>query len=325
MKQNGYVKAVKAAFPYTIPVLTGYLFIGIAFGVMYQEKGYNFLWAILMSILVYAGSGQYLAVNFFAPGVSFLQIIFLEFMVNIRHVFYGLSLIEKFRDMGKKKLYMIFSLTDETYSLFFITKVPEGVDEHKFLFSIALLDQLYWIIGSAIGAIAGTLIPFDTTGIDFAMTALFVVIFVEQWLTSRNHLPALTGIAASLICLLIFGSDNFILPSMICIMIILLSGRKVMEEKEVAENADYRGPVVINYCGLRIGCIYNKGNSVCIIQREKRNSGNRKISWKSAAACSCGNACYLLLKGSKCSEVSLWSAGIYCSFRSYRFTCVEKK
>ena len=154
MKQNGYVKAVKAAFPYTIPVLTGYLFIGIAFGVMYQEKGYNFLWAILMSILVYAGSGQYLAVNFFAPGVSFLQIIFLEFMVNIRHVFYGLSLIEKFRDMGKKKLYMIFSLTDETYSLFFITKVPEGVDEHKFLFSIALLDQLYWIIGSAIGAIA---------------------------------------------------------------------------------------------------------------------------------------------------------------------------
>ena len=163
---------------------------------------------------------------------------FLEFMVNIRHVFYGLSLIEKFRDMGKKKLYMIFSLTDETYSLFFITKVPEGVDEHKFLFSIALLDQLYWIIGSAIGAIAGTLIPFDTTGIDFAMTALFVVIFVEQWLTSRNHLPALTGIAASLICLLIFGSDNFILPSMICIMIILLSGRKVMEEKEVAENAD---------------------------------------------------------------------------------------
>ena len=123
MKQNGYVKAVKAAFPYTIPVLTGYLFIGIAFGVMYQEKGYNFLWAILMSILVYAGSGQYLAVNFFAPGVSFLQIIFLEFMVNIRHVFYGLSLIEKFRDMGKKKLYMIFSLTDETYSLFFITKI----------------------------------------------------------------------------------------------------------------------------------------------------------------------------------------------------------
>lgn len=199
MKKNSYIKAIKAAFPYTIPVLTGYLFIGIAFGVMYQEKGYNFLWAILMSIMVYAGSGQYLAVNFFVPGISLLEVIFLEFMVNIRHIFYGLSLLERFSDMGKKKLYMIFSLTDETYSLFFITKVPKDVDKDKFMFSIALLDQLYWITGSAIGAIAGSLIPFNAEGIDFAMTALFVVIFVEQWLTSKNHLPALTGLVLSLI------------------------------------------------------------------------------------------------------------------------------
>ena len=236
MKKKGYAKALKAAFPYTIPVLTGYLFIGIAFGVMYQEKGYNFLWAILMSIMVYAGSGQYLAVNFFVPGVSLFQVIFLELMVNIRHVFYGLSLLERFRNMGKKKLYMIFSLTDETYSLFFITKIPEDVKEEQFMFSIAILDQLYWIIGSAIGAIAGSLIPFHTTGIDFAMTALFVVIFVEQWLTTKNHLPALTGCVATLVCLLIFGSENFILPSMICIMIILLSCRKVMDNKEDTGN-----------------------------------------------------------------------------------------
>ncbi|MEE1313969.1 MAG: AzlC family ABC transporter permease [Lachnospiraceae bacterium] len=232
MKKNSYIKAIKAAFPYTIPVLTGYLFIGIAFGVMYQEKGYNFLWAILMSIMVYAGSGQYLAVNFFVPGISLLEVIFLEFMVNIRHIFYGLSLLERFSDMGKKKLYMIFSLTDETYSLFFITKVPKDVDKDKFMFSIALLDQLYWITGSAIGAIAGSLIPFNAEGIDFAMTALFVVIFVEQWLTSKNHLPALTGLVCGLICLMIFGSDNFILPTMISIMIILLSCRKVMEKEE---------------------------------------------------------------------------------------------
>lgn len=236
-KKSGYAKAFRAAFPFTIPVLTGYLFIGIAFGVMYQEKGYNFLWAILMSILVYAGSGQYLAVNFFAPGVSLLQVIFLEFMVNVRHIFYGLSLLERFREMGKKKLYMIFSLTDETYSLFFITKVPKDVDEHKFMFAIALLDQLYWITGSAIGAIAGSVIPFDATGIDFAMTALFVVIFVEQWLTSGNHLPALVGIFAGVICLLLFGSENFILPTMIVIMVILLSCRKVMEQ-EVDWDAD---------------------------------------------------------------------------------------
>lgn len=231
-KKGGYARAFRAAFPFTIPVLTGYLFIGIAFGVMYQEKGYNFLWAILMSVMVYAGSGQYLAVNFFAPGVSLFQVIFLEIMVNIRHIFYGLSLLERFQNMGKKKLYMIFSLTDETYSLFFITKVPKDVDEDKFMFAIALLDQIYWITGSAIGAIAGSLIPFDATGIDFAMTALFVVIFVEQWLTTKNHIPALTGLGAGLICLLIFGADNFILPTMICVMVILLSCRKVIEPKE---------------------------------------------------------------------------------------------
>ena len=233
MKKKGrYARAFRAAFPFTIPVLTGYLFIGIAFGVMYQEKGYNFLWAILMSVMVYAGSGQYLAVNFFTPGVSLFQVIFLEIMVNIRHVFYGLSLLERFQNMGKKKLYMIFSLTDETYSLFFITKIPKDVDEDKFMFAIALLDQIYWITGSAIGAIAGSLIPFDATGIDFAMTALFVVIFVEQWLTTKNHIPALTGLGAGLICLLIFGADNFILPTMICVMVVLLSCRKVIEPKE---------------------------------------------------------------------------------------------
>lgn len=259
MRKSGYAKAFKAAFPFTIPVLTGYLFIGIAFGVMYQEKGYNFLWAVLMSIMVYAGSGQYLAVNFFAPGVSLFQVVFLEFMVNIRHIFYGLSLLERFHKMGKKKLYMIFSLTDETYSLFFITKIPKDVKEEHFLFAMAFLDQLYWITGSAIGAIAGSLLPFDAAGIDFAMTALFVVIFVEQWLTSKNHLPAIAGLGASLACLLIFGSENFILPSMICIMIILLSCRRVLDnekqpaagkaqeektstdlqsKKEVAEDAD---------------------------------------------------------------------------------------
>ena len=164
-KKASYGKAFKAAFPYTIPVMTGYLFIGMAFGVMIQEKGYNFLWAILMSVLCYAGSGQYLAVNFFAPGVSLLQVIFMEFMLNLRHIFYGLSLLERFAKMGKKRLYMIFSLTDETYSLFFVTKVPKDVEEGQFLFAIALLDQLYWIAGSAIGALLGSVLPIDTTGI----------------------------------------------------------------------------------------------------------------------------------------------------------------
>ena len=225
-KRNGYAAAFKEAFPYTIPVLTGYLFIGFAFGVMFQEKGYNFIWAGFMSLLDYAGSGQYLAVNFFVPGISLLHIVFLEFMVNIRHIFYGLSMLERFQKMGSKRWYMIFSLTDETYSLLCLTKVPQGVDETKFLLCLAALDQSYWILGSVLGAAVGSAVPFDATGIDFAMTALFVVIFVEQWLTSGSHIPAYIGLGCTLLCLLLFGSGNFILPSMICIMTLLLAYRK---------------------------------------------------------------------------------------------------
>ena len=230
MKRGGYAKAFRTAFPYTIPVLTGYLFIGLAFGVMFQEKGYNFLWAILMSVLVYAGSGQYLAVNFFVPGVSFIDIIFMTFMVNVRHIFYGLSLLEKFAKTGRKRPYMIFSLTDETYSLLCTTKTPEGVREDQFLFAIALLDHVYWITGSAIGAIAGAVIPFNAQGIDFAMTALFIVIFTEQWLAGGNRIPAVIGAVSAIALRLIFGSGNFVLPSMICIMICLVSGRKYIEK-----------------------------------------------------------------------------------------------
>lgn len=235
-----YKKAFRAAFPHTVPVLTGYLFIGIAFGVMFQEKGYHFLWAVLMSILVYAGSGQYLAVHFFAPGVRFIDIIFMTFMVNVRHIFYGLSLLERFGRMGKKRLYMIFSLTDETYSLFFVTKVPKDVPEDKFLFAIAVLDQFYWVLGSAIGALAGAMIPFNAEGIDFAMTALFIVIFVEQWLAGGNRIPAVIGLVFAGVLRLAAGSDHFILPSMIGIMICLILGRTYIEKERqegVEENA----------------------------------------------------------------------------------------
>lgn len=241
MKREGYARAFRAAFPYTVPVLTGYLFIGTAFGVMYQEKGYGVLWAVLMSMVVYAGSGQYLAVNFFAPGVSFASVIFMTFMVNVRHIFYGLSLLERFARAGKKRLYLIFSLTDETYSLLCTTKIPEGVPEDKFLFAIALLDQLYWVAGSAIGALAGALVPFNAEGIDFAMTALFIVIFVEQWMAGGNRIPAAIGLLSTALLRIICGIDNFILPSMICIMLCLILGRKRLEknvEKEADDDAD---------------------------------------------------------------------------------------
>lgn len=229
---TGYKQAFKKAFPYTIPVLTGYLFIGIAFGVMYAEIGYSFLWAILMSVLVYAGSGQYLAVNFFVPGISFLQIVFLTFMVNVRHIFYGISLVERFNKIGKSRWYMIFALTDETYSLLCTTKVPKDVDESKFLFAISVLDHSYWVLGSAIGAIAGTLLPISSEGIEFAMTALFVVIFIEQWMEKKNRMPAMIGVITAFLCLLIFGADSFVLPSMLAIMALLFVGKKKLNQEE---------------------------------------------------------------------------------------------
>lgn len=230
---SGYKDAFKKAFPYTIPVLTGYLFIGIAFGVMYAEKGYSALWAVLMSILVYAGSGQYLAVQFFVPGISLVQVVFMTLMVNIRHVFYGLSLLDKFNRMGKKRWYMIFALTDETYSLLCTTKIPEGVEEDKFLLAIAMLDQSYWIIGSFIGGVLKSVLPFNAQGIEFAMTALFIVIFIEQWMEKKNRIPAVIGVVAAVVCLQIFGSNNFVLPTMLSIILVLFTARKRLEEVEV--------------------------------------------------------------------------------------------
>ncbi len=224
--------ALKAAFPNTIPVMMGYLFLGFAFGVLLQTKGYSFIWAILMSLFIYAGSMQFVAINFFAGGISMLSMALMTLMVNIRHVFYGLAMLTKFKDTGKKKPYLIFSLTDETFSLLCSAKAPEGVNKNWFLFFISLLDQIYWIAGSALGGLLGSILPFNTKGIDFAMTALFVVIFVEQWKSNKNHVPALTGLVGSAVCLLIFGTSNFILPSMAVIVLVMTVFRKNLEEEK---------------------------------------------------------------------------------------------
>lgn len=224
-------RAMKRAFPYTIPVLTGYLFIGLAFGVMFADQGYNVLWAILMSVVVYAGSGQYLAVNFFVPGFSILQAVFLTIMVNIRHVFYGLSLVERYNRFDWTRWYLVFGMTDETYSLICTTDVPDDVDEKKFLLSITFMNQLYWIFGTIIGSLMATMIPFNSEGIEFAMTALFIVLFIELWYKRSNRLPELIGVLAALICLLTFGSANFVLPTMLLIVAIILLGKKRIEKE----------------------------------------------------------------------------------------------
>ena len=227
---GGYRQALKRAFPYTVPVMAGYLFIGAAFGVMFADSGYNVLWAVLMSVVVYAGSGQYLATTFFVPGISILQAVFLTLMVNIRHVFYGLSLVDRYNRFGRKRWYLIFGMTDETYSLICTTDVPDDVDEEKFLLSITLLDQLYWIIGTAIGSLAMTVVAFDSTGIEFAMTALFIVMFMELWYRRSNRPAELIGLIAAVVCLAVFGAENFVLPTMLLIVAVILLGRKRLEK-----------------------------------------------------------------------------------------------
>ena len=222
-------QALRAAFPYTIPVFFGYLFLGMGFDILLCSKGFSVGWALLMSLTMLAGSGQYVAIPMLTSPTSALSAALMTFMVNARHLFYGLSLLDKFRDMGKLKPYMIFSLTDETYSLHCGTKVPESIDPRWFHFFLALLDHSYWLLGTLVGALAGSLLTFDTTGIDFVMTALFVVIFTEQWESSSDHRPALIGLGATLLCLLLCGKETFIMCAMVVIFIALTALRSKVE------------------------------------------------------------------------------------------------
>lgn len=223
-------KTLSAAFHTTIPVLMGYLAIGMAFGLMLQSAGYGVLWAFLMSLVIYAGSGQYLGVSLLAAGAPLLQVAFLTLMINFRHLVYGLSMLEKFRGMGRRKLYMIFSLTDETYALLSSAKAPEGVEEHDYYFAIALMDHSYWILGSVLGSVLGAALGFDTTGVDFAMTALFLVIAVGQWKAAGSHLPALLGGAATLVSLLLVGKEDMLLPALGVIVLVLTLMRPRLAE-----------------------------------------------------------------------------------------------
>lgn len=232
-------KALRAAFPYTIPVLMGYLAIGLVFGWMLAAAGYGPVWAGAMSLTIYAGSGQYLGVELLAQAAPLLQTAFLTLMINFRHLVYGLSMLDKFRGMGWRKLYMIFALTDETYALLAGVEPPEGVEGKRFYFCISLLNHLYWIIGGLIGSAAGTWIRINTEGIEFAMTALFLVIAVGQWQSQRNHFPAFLGAAGALVCLLLCGGENgrFLIPTLAVLAAGLLLARPVMEREEKGGSA----------------------------------------------------------------------------------------
>lgn len=215
-------KTVKLAFLKSLPVMAGYMVLGIGFGILLKDAGYGLFWSFLMSLTIYAGSMQYVGISLLTAGASLITVALTTLMVNARHLFYGLSMIEKYKGAGRKKTYLIFSLTDETYSLLCRDDIPEGVQRHPYQFFVSLFDQCYWLLGSVLGSLLGSILPFDTAGIDFSMTALFVTVFVEQWLTAENHLPAILGLATSIVCLLIFGADSFLLPTMTVITLALL-------------------------------------------------------------------------------------------------------
>ncbi len=223
-------RTLKYSFAASLPVMAGYVVLGIGFGVLLQDKGYAWWWATLMGVTIYAGSMQYVAVDLLAGGASIAATLLMTLMVNIRHLFYGITMLEKYNGAGKMKPYLIFSLTDETFSLVCSPEIPEGVDEKRFYFYVSLMNQCYWVLGCSIGALAGATLNFNSQGIDFAMTALFVVIFVEQWEKTGQHLPALTGVAISVACRLLFGADNFLIPSMLGITAALFLEKAFLQE-----------------------------------------------------------------------------------------------
>lgn len=230
------VTTAKKAFISSLPVMAGYVCLGIGFGVLLQSAGYSFLWAILMSAFIYAGSMQYVAVDLLSGGASLISTAVMTLMVNARHLFYGISMLESYKDVGKLKPLLAFWLTDETYSLVCSEELlPEGVDRKKYYLFLSMMNQCYWVTGSAIGGLLGTVIPFDTTGIEFAMTSLFVMIFVEQWESAGSHIPALVGLVCTLGCLLLFGISGFLIPAMICITIALIVLRKAVEAGNAAK------------------------------------------------------------------------------------------
>ena len=219
-------QALKIAFRDTIPVLTGYLFLGAGFGILLSEKGYGIIWAFFMALFMFAGSGQYLAVSLLAGQASLLSSAVATLLVNARHLFYGISLVDTYKNAGAKKSYMIFGLTDETYSLVTQNQPPEGFTRHQYCFLVTLLDHIYWICGCVLGNFLGTTLPFDFAGVEFVLTALFVTMFVEQWLSNKNHRPAIIGVMSTVLCLLFFGSELFLIPSMVLIALLLTISRK---------------------------------------------------------------------------------------------------
>ena len=223
-------RALRAAFPHTVPILTGFLFLGMTYGVYMASLGFSWIYPTLMALTIYAGSMEFVTANMLLGAFNPLQALAMTLMVNARHLFYGLAMLDRFRGLGWKKLYLIFGMCDETFSVTCSTRAPEGVDEGWFMTFVTLLDQLYWVLGAALGGLCGSLLTLNTEGLDFVMTAMFVVIFLENWLKEENHTSSLLGLALPLVCLVLFGAQSFILPSMAAILLALTALRGRLEK-----------------------------------------------------------------------------------------------
>ena len=223
------LRALRAAFPHTVPILTGFLFLGMTYGVYMASLGFSWIYPTLMALTIYAGSMEFVTANMLLGAFNPLQAFAMTLMVNARHLFYGLAMLDRFRGLGWKKLYLIFGMCDETFSVTCSVRAPEGVDEGWFMTFVTLLDQLYWVLGAALGGLCGALLTLNTEGLDFVMTAMFVVIFLENWLKEENHTSSLLGLGLPLVCLVLFGAQSFILPSMAAILLALTALRGRLE------------------------------------------------------------------------------------------------
>ena len=222
-------KALKAAFPCTIPIMTGFIFLGAAYGIYMNASGFSFVYPLFMSMLIYGGSLEFVAVEMLLSPFAPLQVFIMALLIQARHLFYGLSMLDKFKGLGWKKFYLIYGMCDETFSVNYTAEIPEDVDRGWFMFFVTLLNQFYWVASATTGGIIGSLLKINTDGISFVMTAMFVVIFMDQWLKEDQHISSLIGLGVSLICLLIFGPDSFMIPTMITIVLLLTVLRRRLD------------------------------------------------------------------------------------------------
>lgn len=226
-------KALKAAFPHTIPIFTGFCFLGLAYGIYMNASGFSFLYPMLMSLLIFGGSLEFIAVEMLLSPFAPVSVLVMTLLIQARHLFYGLSMLEQYKGLGWKKFYLIFGMCDESFSINYTAEIPPDVDKGWFLFFVTFLNHFYWVVSATLGGLIGSLLHFDTSHISFVMTAMFVVIFLDQWQKEKNHISSLIGLSVSALCLIVFGADSFMLPTMCCILFLLTIFRSKLEHKEI--------------------------------------------------------------------------------------------